>query len=119
MSNNWDNEDNFSENANDPGPFTRADDYGGGGGYRGGGYGPPQQEMEFRDWVIFNIVMLIPCVNIIMLLIWAFSKDNKTRSDFCKAYLVVHIGLAIIMTIMMFIFGALIVSIIPDILMAF
>jgi len=116
--NNWDNQDNqdnFSSGSNDPGPFTqpgRPGDYGG----NGGGYIPPQREMEFKDWIILNIVLLIPCVNIIMLLIWAFSKDNKTRSDFCKAYLIVAVVAMVIGFILTFIFSFAFAAMLSDLM---
>ena len=42
------------------------------------------------EWIIINIVMLIPIVNIVMLLIWSFSnKTNLNKSNWAKASLIV------------------------------
>ncbi len=69
-----------------------------------GGYGqpyPPQyqpqysQQMELEEpmkiseWVIINLIMMIPCVNIIMMFVWAFSKtEKKSKSNYFKASLI-------------------------------
>ncbi len=56
-------------------------------------YTAPEPEiapvMGFGDWLIALIVSLIPIVNIIVLLIWAFSnKTNPNRRNFALAALV-------------------------------
>ncbi|MCL2566174.1 MAG: hypothetical protein FWE24_10300 [Defluviitaleaceae bacterium] len=100
--NNLNNSQDFrGQGLNDPPPFSVPHS---GYPYPHGGI-PPQREMTFKDWIILNIVLLIPCVGLIMLLIWAFSNDNKTRSDFCKAYLIVNIAVVVIVFLFMFIFS--------------
>lgn len=70
---------------------------------------PPQQEMTVKDWVITCILISIPCVNIIMLLIWAFSNDNGTKSNFAKGYLISFVIVFIVSTIILLVsYGALI-----------
>jgi hypothetical protein len=44
------------------------------------------------------LVMAIPLVNIVMVLVWAFTGDNKSRNDYFKAVIVVfclNTGLAV------------------------
>ena len=42
------------------------------------------------EWVLTNLIMLIPIVNIIMLFIWAFNnKTNLNKSNWAKASLIV------------------------------
>lgn len=65
-------------------------------------YGVYQPEVEepvsLGDWIgsllLFNFV---PCVGLIMCIIWAFSKNTKkSKANFCKAYLIIMlIGLAL------------------------
>lgn len=45
--------------------------------------------MRIRDWLLVMLLMSIPCVNIIMLFVWAFSDTpgKKSRANYCKAYL--------------------------------
>ncbi len=41
------------------------------------------------EWVISLLVLSIPLLNIIMLMVWAFSNDiNPTKSNFAKAALI-------------------------------
>lgn len=76
------------------------------GGYPGGGYpnvyqpynnvppyGNDQLELEepvkVSEWVLSMVLMMIPCVNIIMMFVWAFSStEKKSKSNFFKAYLI-------------------------------
>lgn len=67
----------------------------------GGGYQPyngnqpynSQLELEepvkVSEWVLAMVLMMIPCVNIIMMFVWAFSStEKKSKSNFFKAYLI-------------------------------
>lgn len=45
--------------------------------------------MTFGDWIITLLLLIIPLVNIILLIIWAFgSGHNPNKSNFAKAYLI-------------------------------
>lgn len=62
-------------------------------------YQPELEEpVSMADWIgsllLFNFV---PCVGLIICIIWAFSKDTKkSKANFCKAYLIIYlIGLVI------------------------
>ncbi len=55
-----------------------------------GGY---EQEMEvpvkMGEWLVSLLLMLVPCVNIVLMFVWAFSdKEKKSKSNFFKAYLI-------------------------------
>ena len=44
------------------------------------------------EWVSSKFILLIPMVNIIFLLVWAFNKsENKNKSNWAKATLIVYI----------------------------
>ncbi len=65
--------------------------------------------MTLGDWMItFLILFCIPCVNIVMIFIWAFGSDvNPSKKTFCQAVLIVIaiitvINLLIFMSSMMF-----------------
>lgn len=48
-----------------------------------------EEPVSFADWMLTTLVMFIPCVNIIMLFVWAFSAGTKkSKSNYCKAMLV-------------------------------
>ena len=45
--------------------------------------------MSLSNWLVMMLLMCIPCANIILLFVWAFdSNQNKNKSNFCKAYLI-------------------------------
>jgi len=53
--------------------------------------------MSTRDWLLTLIILALPCVNIIMLFVWAFSNSgNHNRRNFCRAFL---LGIAILIGI--------------------
>ena len=44
------------------------------------------------EWVASKFLLLIPIVNIILLLGWAFNKsENKNKSNWAKATLIVYV----------------------------
>ena len=91
--NNSDNvPEKFRDDSNDPGPFAGVPQ----GGYNGGQPPAREPEMSVKDWLITFLILMIPCVGLIMLIIWAVSNENKTRSNYAKAYL---IFIAIIMVL--------------------
>lgn len=49
-------------------------------------------EMSMRDWLITLVTLLIPCVGIVMMFIWAFSDDNLTRRNFSRALIVIIVA---------------------------
>ena len=57
------------------------------------------------DWLIIFLLLLIPLVNIILLLVWAFSSDtNPVKANFSKAAL---LWIIILMGISILFFGAI------------
>jgi hypothetical protein len=55
-------------------------------GYNGQQLEPP---LTLGNWIIIMILVAIPCVNIIMLLIWAFGKDvNTSKRNYSRATLI-------------------------------
>lgn len=48
-----------------------------------------EEPMSIREWMFTYLIMLIPCVNIIMMFVWAFSGSEKTsKSNYFKASLI-------------------------------
>lgn len=44
------------------------------------------------EWVASKFLLLVPIVNIIFLLVWAFNKsENKNKSNWAKATLIVYV----------------------------
>ena len=66
-------------------------------------YQQPENEMEepmtLGEWLITMLIMLIPCANIVMIFVWAFSdKEKKSKSNYFKAYLI-FMGILIVLGI--------------------
>lgn len=67
----------------------------------------PQLEppVTMGEWLISLLLMCIPCVNIVLMFVWAFgSTTNKSKSNFFKAALIwygIMIVLSIVMTVLM------------------
>lgn len=88
-------------------------------GYQAPQYNPNQYTynepvapvMSVKDWILSLLIMLIPCVNIIMMFVWAFSKtENPNKSNYFKAYLIftaISLVISLIFTVAyVFIIGA-------------
>ena len=78
-------------------------------------YQQPQDDLEepmsMGEWMISLLVMLIPCANIIMMFVWAFSsKEKKSKSNFFKAYLIFFAIGIVFAIIMMVVMGAAVAS---------
>lgn len=56
-----------------------------------------EEPLSVGQWMLTMLVCALPCVNLIMLLVWAFqSTGNKSRSNWAKANLIwAAIGFAI------------------------
>lgn len=50
-----------------------------------------EEPVKVGEWVLALVLMMIPCVNIIMMFVFAFSKtEKKSKSNFFKAFLIVY-----------------------------
>ncbi len=60
-----------------------------------------EEPVKISEWVLSLVLMMIPCVNIIMMFVWAFSStEKKSKSNFFKAYLIFFaISMAIVVLI--------------------
>ena len=48
-----------------------------------------EEPMKVSEWLITFLIMLIPCVNIVMVFVWAFgSTEKKSKSNYFKASLI-------------------------------
>lgn len=48
-----------------------------------------EEPMSVKEWLIVDLLMLIPCVNLILVFVWAFSSgEKKSKSNFFKANLI-------------------------------
>ena len=53
--------------------------------------------VSVKEWLLTNLIMMIPLVNLIMMLVWAFSSNtNPNKANYFKAALILF---AIVMAI--------------------
>lgn len=53
--------------------------------------------VSIKEWLLTNLIMMIPLVNIVMMLVWAFSSNtNPNKANYFKAALILF---AIVMVI--------------------
>lgn len=72
-----------------------------------------EEPVTFGDWMLSMIVMTIPCVNLIMMFVWAFgSGTKKSKANYFKATLVWMLIWIVLSVIMMIGLGGAIASII-------
>lgn len=51
--------------------------------------GNMEEPMSVKEWLITDLLMLIPCVNFILVFVWAFSSsEKKSKSNYFKANLI-------------------------------
>lgn len=81
----------YGNNTNQSAPNFYADSY----SYNGqnNNYQGYQDEMELPvsmgEWLLMFILLAIPCVGLVLAIVWAFSKtEKKSKVNYCKAYLV-------------------------------
>lgn len=59
-----------------------------------------EEPVKVGEWILSFIILMIPCVNIIMMFVWAFSStEKKSKSNFFKAYLILF-AIATVLTIL-------------------
>ena len=62
--------------------------------------------MDLKGWILTLIVLLIPCVGIVMYVVWAFeSNGNINRRNFCRAQLIIFAVLLGIYLVLFMLFG--------------
>ncbi|MBO7600642.1 MAG: hypothetical protein J6S95_05790 [Lachnospiraceae bacterium] len=75
---------------------------------------PPQPYQDPKNlepvpigtWLGIMFLSLIPCVNIIMLFVWAFSEGRESRKNWAKAQLIFIAIMIVLEIVLMVLFGA-------------
>lgn len=76
-------------------------------------YQPELEEpVSIGDWVgSLLLFSLVPCVGLIVCIVWAFSKDTKkSKANFCKAYLIIMLISIVLSVVIGLIFGGMIAA---------
>lgn len=60
-----------------------------------------EEPVKVSEWILSLVLMILPCVNIIMMFIWAFSNtEKKSKSNFFKAALIMYGIMAVLMVML-------------------
>lgn len=82
--------------------------------YQGPGYSSVEKEepVGMGEWVgLLAIASFVPCIGLILVIVWAFSKtEKKSKSNFCKAYLVIALIRLALAMLLFIIYGTMILS---------
>lgn len=70
-------------------------------------------EMTLGQWIGTILLSCIPCVNIILLIIWAAGSGNATRKKWAQAMLIVTAIGMVVGFIVSAVFGAAIMAALP------
>ena len=63
------------------------------------------QPLSVGGWIATMIVLMIPVVNFIMLLVWAFGSGNKSRKNYCLASLIIAVVMIALIMVFYIAFG--------------
>ena len=82
-------------------------------------YREPETDLEepisMGEWLVTMLLMLIPCVNIVLMFVWAFSsKEKKSKPNYFKAALIFAAIVLVLYIILIAIFGVAITSMISS-----
>lgn len=70
-----------------------------------------EEPVSVGEWVITFLILMVPCVNIVMMFVWAFSKnEKKSKSNYFKVQLVVMGIIFVLYFLIGIFFGAALMS---------
>lgn len=79
--------------------------------YQSGDNGELEEPVSFADWMVTTLILCIPCLNIIMMFVWAFSSGTKkSKSNYFKAMLVWALISIVLMIVFIATYGAIFFS---------
>lgn len=82
------------------------------------GYPPAEMEepVGVGEWTgLLAIATFVPCIGFILMLVWAFGgADNKSKANFCKAYLIIALIKLALYAILFIIWGSSLASVVDN-----
>lgn len=86
--------------------------------YQAPGFTPTEMEepVGVGEWTgLLALASFVPCIGLILLLVWAFGgSEKKSKSNFCKAYLIIVLIKIALYALLFIIWGASIASVIEN-----
>lgn len=65
-----------------------------------------EEPVSVGEWIIAMLLMMIPCVNIILMFVWAFgNSEKKSKSNYFKATLIFAGVMFVLYLLLFIIFG--------------
>ena len=62
--------------------------------------------VSVKEWLITNLILMIPMVNLVMMLVWAFgSNTNPNKANYFKAALILFV-IYLVLAVAVVIFGS-------------
>lgn len=68
------------------------------------------EEMSLGQWVGTIILSMIPCVGLILLIVWAVSSENQTKKRWAQAMLIVQVIMIVLMILFYVLCGAAMIA---------
>lgn len=65
-----------------------------------------EEPVSLGTWIGILLLGMVPCVNIIMLFVWAFSEGKKSRQNYARAALIVAAIIIVLYILFAAVFGA-------------
>ena len=67
---------------------------------------PQAPVVSIKEWLLTNLILMIPLVNIVMTLVWAFgSNTNPNKANYFKAALILFV-IYLVLAVAVVIFGS-------------
>jgi hypothetical protein len=66
-----------------------------------------EKPLSTGEWIVTELILIIPLVGLVMYFVWAFSEGNISRRNMCRARLIicaVCLGLAALVLIGLLVF---------------
>ncbi|UTG69780.1 hypothetical protein KCG54_11695 [Neisseria subflava] len=61
--------------------------------------------VSVKEWLLTNLILMIPLVNIVMMLVWAFgSNTNPNKANYFKAALILFVIVMVIYLVLAVVF---------------
>ena len=63
-------------------------------------------DVSVKEWLITNLILCVPLVNIVMVFVWAFSSSEKpSKSNYFKAQLIFFLIIVALQILLFMTFG--------------
>ena len=67
---------------------------------------PQAPVVSIKEWLLTNLILMIPLVNIVMTFVWAFSSNtNPNKANYFKAALILFV-IYLVLAVAVVIFGS-------------